>query len=94
VKLFGRKRPNALERVLTLSDDTEKARHRRSLADQCVRFRTRSGRIAHLVHADYGVLCGQRGASFAPEPGNVTCRLCEARLAELTGEQPGEQVAS
>jgi hypothetical protein len=89
-----RKRPNALERVLTLSDDTEKARHRRSLADQCVRFRTRSGRIAHLVHADYGVLCGQSGASFAPEPGLANCKLCEDELRKLIAAERAEGKAS
>ena len=89
-----RKRPNALERILAVHDSTETASRRRSLADQCVKFRTRSGRIAHLVHADYGVLCGQSGASFAPEPGNVTCRLCEARLAELAGAERAEGKAS
>ena len=83
-----------LERVLTLHDSTEKALKRRSFADQCVKFRTRSGRLAHWVHADYGVLCGQHGADFEAEPGLEDCRLCKARLAELAGEQSGQAAAS
>ena len=84
------KRTGPVERVLAVHDSTETASRRRSLADQCVRFRTRSGRIAHLVHADYGVLCGQSGASFAPEPGNDTCRLCKDELQKLIAAERAE----
>ena len=56
------------------------------LARQCKRFRTAKGRLAHLWHADHGVLCGQLGADHEAEPSLEDCRLCKTRLAELSGK--------
>ena len=79
------------KRVMARHDSTSAALSQPDFASQCVKFRTRSGRLAHWVHADYGVLCGQSGASFGAEPGLDDCRLCEAELAKRTKAEPGEE---
>ena len=65
-----------------------------SFADQCTNVKTPKGRTAHKWHPDYGVLCGQSGASFAPEPGNDTCRLCKDELQKLIAAERAEGTAS
>ena len=96
-----RKKPSRLEHVRALGDlqdamgraESGSEEEERAVADECQYLRTPSGRIAHLRHPRYKVLCGWRAEWVDADPSLDVCRLCLDELHRLQ-RMLGEEVAS